>query len=47
MLDVALPVTETNGVAFALDWDGDYDLRKLVRVAVDYIADSEHERNAV
>lgn len=47
MLDVAMPITETSGVVFALDRDGDYDLRELVRVADEYIAESEFERPVV
>jgi hypothetical protein len=47
MLDVALPVTETSGLAFALDRDGDCDFRTAVRVADDLIEDFRRERTVV
>jgi hypothetical protein len=47
MLDVALPISQSSGVAFALDRDADYDLRDAIRVAEAVIDNSEQERPAV
>jgi hypothetical protein len=47
MLDVALPVSQSSGVAFALDRDADYDLREAVRVAERVVDESAFERPAV
>ncbi|MCD2201879.1 hypothetical protein [Halobacterium sp. KA-6] len=47
MLDVALPISQSSGIAFALDRDADYDLREAIHVAEDVVDESAFERPAV
>lgn len=47
MLDVALPISQASGVAFALDRDADYDLRDAIHAAETVVENSNHERPAV
>lgn len=44
MLDVAVPVTETEGIAFALDIEGDYSIRSAVECAEEAIEQSDIEQ---
>lgn len=47
MLDAAIPVKETEGVAFALTKDGDYSTRDAVAVAEQAIEDAPVERSVL
>lgn len=41
MLDIAVPTSETSGVAFALDADGDFDVRKVIDSVEKALEESE------
>ncbi|GAA0271756.1 hypothetical protein [Halobacterium noricense] len=47
MLLTARTISQSSGVAFALDRDADYDLRNAVHVVAGIVEDSEYERTAV
>ncbi|MCD2198646.1 hypothetical protein LPA44_01835 [Halobacterium sp. KA-4] len=47
MLDVALPISQSSGIAFALDRDANYDLREAIHVAEGVVDESAFERPAV
>jgi hypothetical protein len=47
MLDVALPISQSSGIAFALDRDAEYDLREAIHVAEGVVDESAFERPAV